>query len=88
MPAIIAARIKEVPSGAETLWPSMVSETVFFAVDAGVPKSISCINDMLGSSSAQLWGERAEIIHMRHCERSAAIQDWCGWLWITSLRLQ
>ena len=37
MPASIAARMIEVPSGTVTAKPSMVSETVFSALDAGVP---------------------------------------------------
>ena len=37
MPASIAARMIEVPSGTVTAKPSMVSVTVFSAFDAGVP---------------------------------------------------
>ena len=35
VPASIAARMIEVPSGTVTLWPSMVSVTVFSAFERG-----------------------------------------------------
>src|SRR3546814_16420139 len=41
MPASIEARITEVPSGTVTLMPSTVRVTVFSALLAGVPTSIS-----------------------------------------------
>ena len=50
VPASIAARMIEVPSGTVTLWPSMVSVTIFSDLERGVPKSISWISDMAISS--------------------------------------
>jgi hypothetical protein len=41
VPASIAARMTEVPSGTVTLWPSMVSVTMVSDLERGVPKSIS-----------------------------------------------
>ncbi len=38
MPSSIAARMIEVPSGTVTCGPSMVSVTVFSALERGVPK--------------------------------------------------
>src|ERR1700693_3745671 len=64
VPASIAARMIEVPSGTVTLWPSMVSVTVFSDLESGVPKSISWINDMaivLLFRSLQARGGRAKI---------------------------
>ena len=46
VPASMAARMIEVPSGTVMLWPSMVSVTVFSDLDSGVPKSVSWISDM------------------------------------------
>ena len=42
VPASIAARMIEVPSGTVTLWPSMVSVTMVSDLERGVPKSVSC----------------------------------------------
>src|ERR1700754_791077 len=47
VPASIAARMIEVPSGTLTLWPSMVSVTIVSDLERGVPKSISWISDIL-----------------------------------------
>ena len=46
VPASIAARMIEVPSGTVTLWPSMVSVTIVSDLERGVPKSVSWISDM------------------------------------------
>src|ERR1700744_3277037 len=46
VPASIAARMIEVPSGTVTLWPSMVSVTMTSDLAGGVPKSVSWISDM------------------------------------------
>jgi hypothetical protein len=46
VPASIAARMIEVPSGTVTLWPSMVSVTMVSDRERGVPKSVSWISDM------------------------------------------
>jgi hypothetical protein len=46
VPASMAARMIEVPSGTVTLWPSMVSVTMVSDLARGVPKSISWISDM------------------------------------------
>ena len=46
VPASIAARMIEVPSGTVTLWPSMVSVTMVSDLERGVPKSVSWISDM------------------------------------------
>ena len=46
VPASIAARMIEVPSGTVTLLPSMVSVTIVSDLERGVPKSISWISDM------------------------------------------
>src|SRR5262245_42987096 len=46
VPASIAARMIEVPSGTVTLLPSMVSVTMVSDLERGVPKSISWIRDM------------------------------------------
>ena len=46
MPASIAARMIEVPSGTVTLSPSMVSVTIVPDVERGVPKSVSWISVM------------------------------------------
>src|SRR4029077_9701308 len=46
VPASIAARMIEVPSGTVMLLPSMVSVTVLADVERGVPKSISSMRDM------------------------------------------
>jgi len=46
VPACIAARMIEVPSGTVTLFPSMVSVTMVSDLESGVPKSVSWINDM------------------------------------------
>src|SRR5690242_14021213 len=48
VPASIAARMMEVPSGTVTLCPSMVSVTIASDFERGVPKSISSIKDMVG----------------------------------------
>src|ERR1700722_5653189 len=65
VPASIAARMSEVPSGTVTLGPSMVSVTVFSDLESGVPKSVSWISDMATSlflfRSLQALGSRAEI---------------------------
>src|ERR1700741_4838693 len=63
VPASIAARMIEVPSGTVTLLPSMVSVTVFSDLESGVPKSVSWISDMTISSfrGLQARGRRAEI---------------------------
>ena len=50
VPASIAARMIEVPSGTVTLLPSMVSVTIVSDFERGVPKSISWISDMAWSS--------------------------------------
>src|SRR5215510_16029792 len=47
VPASIAARMIEVPSGTVTLLPSMVSVTIASDFERGVPKSISSIKDMV-----------------------------------------
>src|SRR5260221_502508 len=49
MPASIAARMIDVPSGTDTVKPSMVKLTVLSVLAAGVPKSISLISAMSGS---------------------------------------
>ena len=41
VPASIAARMIEVPSGTVMLWPSMVSVTIVSDFERGVPKSVS-----------------------------------------------
>ena len=41
VPASMAARMIEVPSGTVMLWPSMVSVTIVSDFERGVPKSIS-----------------------------------------------
>src|ERR1700710_1889868 len=46
VPASIAARMIEVPSGTVMLWPSMVSVTIVSDLERGVPKSVSWISDM------------------------------------------
>src|SRR5258708_34980085 len=46
VPASIAARMIEVPSGTVTLLPSMVSVTMVSDLERGVPKSDSWINDI------------------------------------------
>src|ERR1700756_349883 len=46
VPASIAARMIEVPSGTVTLSPSMVRVTVVWDLERGVPKSVSWISDM------------------------------------------
>src|SRR5450432_3449414 len=46
VPASIAARMIEVPSGTVTVWPSMVSVIMDSDLERGVPKSISCTSDM------------------------------------------
>jgi len=46
VPASIAARMIEVPSGTVTLCPSMVSVIMVSDLERGVPKSISWISDM------------------------------------------
>src|SRR5262245_40083719 len=51
VPISMAARMIDVPSGTVTLVPSMVSDTVFVDLEAGVPKSISLISDMDAGSS-------------------------------------
>lgn len=63
VPASIAARMIEVPSGVVTLWPSMVSVTMVSDLERGVPKSISWISDMEASlfRSLQASTRRAEI---------------------------
>src|SRR5277367_3955547 len=63
VPASIAARMIEVLSGTVTLWPSMVSVTVFSDLESGVPKSVSWISDMAISlfRSLKALGSRAEI---------------------------
>ena len=37
VPISIAARMMEAPSGTVTLWPSIVSVTIFSDFDSGVP---------------------------------------------------
>src|SRR5580698_3496238 len=63
VPASIAARMIEVPSGTVTLWPSMVSVTMVSDLERGVPKSVSWISDMAISlfRSLKALGSRAEI---------------------------
>src|SRR5580658_9937904 len=63
VPASIAARMIEVPSGTVTLWPSMVSVTMVSDLERGVPKSVSWISDMAISlfGGLQARGRRAEI---------------------------
>src|SRR5262245_34243824 len=71
VPISIAARMIEVPSGTVTLLPSMVSVTVFSALEAGVPKSVSLISVMASSlrslrqpgRSAEVLGEMGERAH-------------------------
>src|SRR5262249_2641187 len=46
VPASIAARMIEGPSGTVTLLPSMVSVTIVSDLERGVPKSVSWIRDM------------------------------------------
>src|SRR5262249_34407778 len=46
VPASMAARMIEVPSGTVTLLPSMVNVTMASDLERGVPKSISWIRDM------------------------------------------
>ena len=46
VPASIAARMIDVPSGTVISWPSMVSVTIAVDLDGGVPKSVSWISDM------------------------------------------
>ena len=48
VPASIAARMTDVPSGTVTLLPSMVSVTIVADLERGVPKSVSLISDMVG----------------------------------------
>src|SRR6516162_6255291 len=50
VPTCIAARMMDVPSGTITSTPSMASDTVFSALERGVPKSISWITDIASSS--------------------------------------
>ncbi|MBA7702542.1 hypothetical protein ES703_111311 [subsurface metagenome] len=52
VPASIAARMIEVPSGTVTLLPSMVSVTIVSDLQRGVPKSVSWISDIRSSYSA------------------------------------
>jgi hypothetical protein len=47
VPASIAARMIEVPSGTVTLWPSMVSVTIVSDLERGVPKSVSSMRDIV-----------------------------------------
>src|SRR3984885_5780107 len=63
VPASIAARMIEVPSGTVMLWPSMVSVTMVSDLERGVPKSVSWISDMAISlfRSLKALGCRAEI---------------------------
>ena len=49
VPASIAARMIEVPSGTVTCLPSMVSVTTLSDVGRGVPKSVSSMSDMMCS---------------------------------------
>src|SRR5579871_5542301 len=51
VPASMAARMIEVPSGTVTLWPSMVSVIIVSDLERGVPKSVSWISDMAISSN-------------------------------------
>src|ERR1700677_479197 len=70
VPASIAARMIEVPSGTVTLLPSMVSVTMVSDLERGVPKSISLISDMAISlfRGLQALGRRAEIfLEMFQC---------------------
>src|SRR5262245_19720367 len=46
VPACIAARMIEVPSGTVMLWPSMVSVTIVSDLERGVPKSVSSMRDI------------------------------------------
>ena len=59
VPASIAARMIEVPSGTVTLWPSMVSVTIASDRERGVPKSVSWISDMAISFIPRLQGAGA-----------------------------
>src|SRR3984957_15297245 len=63
VPASIAARMIEVPSGTVMLWPSMVSVTMVSDLERGVPKSVSWISDMAISlfRSLKALGSWAEI---------------------------
>src|ERR1700720_2664651 len=46
VPASIAARMMEVPSGTVSVFPSMVSVTMVSDLERDVPKSVSWISDM------------------------------------------
>ena len=59
VPASMAARMIEVPSGTVTLWPSMVSVTMVSDLERGVPKSVSWISDMASSFIPRLAGRVA-----------------------------
>src|SRR6185312_15937224 len=63
VPASIAARMIDVPSGTVTVFPSMVSVTIVSDLERGVPKSVSWIRDMtiLLFRSLQPRRRRAEI---------------------------
>src|SRR5258705_2138795 len=58
VPASIAARMIEVPSGTVTLCPSMVSVTIVSDCERGVPKSVSWINDIVSLLFRRLQGGR------------------------------
>src|SRR6185295_2340710 len=58
VPASIAARMMEVPSGTVTLLPSMVSVTIASDFERGVPKSISSIKDIVSLLFRGLQGGR------------------------------
>src|SRR3978361_1035305 len=63
VPASIAARMIEVPSGTVTLCPSMVSVIMVSDFERGVPKSVSWISDM----------DRPLFRSLQGCRRSAEV---------------
>ena len=62
VPASIAARMIDVPSGTVTLFPSMVRVTIFSEVDSGVPKSVSLISVMTATSLGGFKGLLVEVL--------------------------
>ena len=74
VPASMAARMMEVPSGTVTLLPSMVSVTIASDFERGVPKSISSIKDIVsllfrglqgGRCRAKIFPEMFQCAHAR-----------------------